>query len=339
MNDIDQILSRRRYMERALQLARGGELYASTNPMVGAVIVARDRVIGEGYHRQCGQPHAEVNAIASVSPRDRDLLKESTMYVTLEPCSHYGKTPPCAKLIIETGIPHVVVGAMDPFREVSGRGVEMLRQDGCQVDVGVMRAECESLNEKFMTAHRLGRPYITLKWARSANGIIGTRDVQGRPAPVQLSNLLSQRAVHRLRATHDAIMVGMGTVLSDNPRLDTRLWPGRSPRIVTICSHGEVPPKSGIMRHESTLVYDNNMTLSEIALDLYSRHGITSLLVEGGATLLQRFIDADLYDAVRRETATSRIIEGGIVEPHLPAGLCLTETERYRDNLVEWYRR
>ena len=198
-------------MQRALELARHGELDASPNPMVGAVIVAPDgSIIGEGWHRRHGEGHAEVNAIASVA--DQTMLRDATMYVTLEPCSHYGKTPPCASLIIEKGIPRVVVGCLDPYEKVAGRGVNMLREAGVEVETGCMEAECVALNRKFMTAHRLRRPYVTLKWAESADGYIDGH----------ISTPVTSMLVHKLRATHDAILVGSGTVLADSPRLDTR---------------------------------------------------------------------------------------------------------------------
>ena len=186
-----------KYMRRALQLARGGEGRVAPNPMVGAVVVANGRIIGEGFHRTYGGPHAEVNAIASVLPEDRELLSEATIYVTLEPCSHYGKTPPCAKLIIDTGIPHVVVGAPDPNPLVAGRGVRMMREAGIRVDEDVLKDECIALNKRFMTAHTSGRPWIQLKWAESADRRMAGVDEEGRPVPVRLSSLLSSVWMHR----------------------------------------------------------------------------------------------------------------------------------------------
>ncbi|MDE6288774.1 MAG: bifunctional diaminohydroxyphosphoribosylaminopyrimidine deaminase/5-amino-6-(5-phosphoribosylamino)uracil reductase RibD, partial [Muribaculaceae bacterium] len=218
----------RKYMERALELAGHGRGYTSPNPMVGAVITAPDgRIIGEGYHRRCGEGHAEVNAIASVKDADRELLKQSTMYVTLEPCSHYGKTPPCAKLIIDTGIPRVVVGAADPFKEVAGRGIAMLRAAGVDVTEGVMAEESRSLNARFITAHEQQRPWVTLKWARSADGYLDSDRPDGTPE--KFSTALTSVIVHRTRSLHDAILAGSGTALADRPRLDCRLWPGRNP--------------------------------------------------------------------------------------------------------------
>ena len=284
------------YMRRALQLARCGELSASPNPMVGAVIVAPDgRIIGEGYHRRCGEAHAEVNAVNSVSAADRPLLTSSTMYVTLEPCSHFGKTPPCADLIVRTGIPHVVVATVDPFSKVAGRGIEKLRQAGIKVEVGVLQEEAQLLNRHFFTAHTLHRPFVTLKWAQSADGFIDGRCGSDGPQ-CQISSPVTQTTVHKLRATHDAILVGSGTWLADSPSLSVRHFAGKSPR---------------------RFVYDRRARISDLPADvvrltdpdlrdalsrLYSEFGITSLLVEGGSLLLKSFLEANLYDDIIIET-------------------------------------
>jgi len=303
-----------KYMRRALELARHGELDASPNPMVGAVIVAPDgRIIGEGWHRRHGEGHAEVNAVASVA--DPSMLRDATMYVTLEPCSHYGKTPPCASLIIEKGIPRVVVGCLDPFEKVSGRGVNMLRDAGVEVVTGYLEAECVALNRKFMTAHRLRRPYITLKWAESADGYIDGH----------ISTPVTSMLVHRLRATHDAILVGSGTVLADRPRLDTRHFAGHSPLRVILDRRGRTNETSG----DNTLVLSGEEPLIDVLAALYSR-GITSVLVEGGARVLQSFIDAGLWDAIRIERGTTNI--GGEVKAPRLSGDCRVKTTQIIDN-------
>lgn len=290
------------YMRRALQLARCGEGNTSPNPMVGAVVVDRDgRIIGEGYHRRCGEGHAEVNAIASV--KDKSALSDSTIYVTLEPCSHYGKTPPCAQLIIDSKIPRVVVGAGDPFKEVAGRGIAMLRNAGIEVTEGVLETECRDINRKFMTAHTLQRPYITLKWAQSADGFMDSDRADGHPA--KFSTPLTQTLVHRLRSLHDAIDVGSGTVVADRPRLDCRLWPGRSPLPVVMDRSGRIDPSSLCMARDA-MVLSDYADLNDAMHTLY-RRGVTSLLVEGGPTLLQSFIDAGLWDSARIETAPLRL--------------------------------
>ena len=274
-------------MRRALRLAANGYGFTFTNPMVGAVITAPDgRIIGEGWHRRYGGPHAEVNAVRSVADADRRLLPESTIYVTLEPCSHYGKTPPCSKLIIDTGIPRVVVGSADPFPEVSGRGIRMLREAGVEVVEDVLRDECDALNVRFLTAHRLGRPWIQLKWAQSADGFMAGVGDDGRPFPVKFSTPVSSVWMHRRRSMVDAIMVGKNTLEIDRPRLDCRHWPGRAPRRV-----------------------EPHHNLEAQMRELY-KEGVTSLMVEGGPTLLQSFIDLHLYDDLKIEVSEKKMGTG-----------------------------
>lgn len=288
------------YMRRALQLARNGALDASPNPMVGAVIVAPDgTVIGEGWHRKCGEGHAEVNAVNSVG--DRQLLRDCTMYVTLEPCSHYGKTPPCAKLIIDMGIPRVVVGCLDPFVKVAGRGVRMLEDAGVEVVTGFLEDECRELNRKFMTAHTSGRPFITLKWAESSDGYIDGK----------ISTPLTSMLVHRERALHDAILVGSGTFLADSPRLDTRLYAGHSPRRVVLDRRGRIDSREN---PDIMLIHDD-APLAQILGDLYSK-GITSLLVEGGRQVLDSFITEELWDTIRVEQGAVAI-NGSVKAPSI----------------------
>lgn len=287
------------YMQRALELAAHGRGNTSPNPMVGAVVVAHDgRIIGEGYHRRCGQAHAEVNAIASVADADRHLLGESTIYVTLEPCSHWGKTPPCAQLIIDTGIRRVVVAAGDPFKEVAGRGIAMLRAAGIEVVTGVLAEESRQLNARFMTAHEQQRPWVTLKWAQSTDGYMDSDRPEGLPEC--FSSSLTSTLVHRLRSLHDAIAVGSGTVLADNPRLDCRLWHGRSPRPI-IFDRRKILKNSDIHTTlPATIISEDSIGA---ALSTLYRQGITSLLVEGGATLLRAFITAGVWDIAHVETA------------------------------------
>nr|WP_301745488.1 bifunctional diaminohydroxyphosphoribosylaminopyrimidine deaminase/5-amino-6-(5-phosphoribosylamino)uracil reductase RibD [uncultured Duncaniella sp.] len=278
-------------MRRALCLAGNGLLDASPNPMVGAVLVdPSGKIIGEGWHRRCGEGHAEVNAVASVA--DTSLLRNATMYVTLEPCSHYGKTPPCASLIIEKGIPRVVIGCLDPFEKVAGRGVRMLKDAGVEVVTGCLEKECLELNEKFVTSHRRKRPFVTLKWAESADGYIDGK----------ISTPLTSMLTHRLRATHDAILVGSGTVLADNPRLDTRLYAGHSPLRVILDRRGRVMDAVD----GTTIIYREFSSLNDVLEDLYKR-GITSVLVEGGAELHRSFIDSGLWDAMRIERGCKNI--------------------------------
>lgn len=291
-------------MCRALQLAAMGQGRVSPNPMVGAVIVCDGKIIGEGYHRQWGGPHAEVNAVASVA--DKTKLSRSTMYVTLEPCSHYGKTPPCAELIKKNGIPRVVVGAMDPFEKVRGRGVDMLRKAGVDVVTGVLEKECEELNKHFMTAHKLGRPFVLLKWAESNDGFISGKGGE----PVALSNELTKMWMHRERSRYDAIMVGTNTIITDNPQLSVREWPGRNPRCITFDLKGRLPKDCQVIGKEGAIVVTENIPLDDLLGRLYKEHGITSLMVEGGAKLLQSFLDDGCYDEVRIERSTLKIGEG-----------------------------
>ncbi|MBD5200941.1 MAG: bifunctional diaminohydroxyphosphoribosylaminopyrimidine deaminase/5-amino-6-(5-phosphoribosylamino)uracil reductase RibD [Bacteroidales bacterium] len=325
------------YMRRALQLAACGRGRVSPNPMVGAVLVARGRIIGEGFHRRFGCPHAEVNAIGTVSETDRPLLTESSIYVTLEPCSHYGKTPPCAELLIKEGIPRIVVGALDPFEKVSGRGVRMLREAGREVITGVLDEECQSINVRFMTAHRRHRPYIELKWAETADGFIGSRDAEGNPGPVKVSDSLTQVLMHADRSMADAVMVGTGTALSDNPSLTLRHWPGRDPLRVTFDEHGRLRRDLKLFADGNVLVVPAGRTLAESVELLYKERGITSLIVEGGAALLNSFLDSGLWDSLRVETAPV-ILGGGVAAPVIPRKALLMNEERVRDHYIRTYR-
>ena len=319
-----------KYMRRALQLARNGMMFASPNPMVGAVIVHEGKIIGEGFHRRCGEGHAEVNAVASVN--EPQLLPHSTIYVTLEPCSHYGKTPPCAQLIIDKKIPRVVIGSLDPFEKVSGRGVKMLQDAGIEVVHGVLDEECRQLNAKFITAHTLHRPFVTLKWAQSADGYIDHIRTESTPHAARFSTPQSSTLVHKLRATHDAIMVGSNTVINDNPSLDCRLWHGNSPTRVILDRRGITPASANVFLsnpqrtiyfttverkdispHVTQIVINHDTPLSEILTTLYKRN-ITSLLIEGGATLLQNAIDNNLWDMARIETAPFSLNNDGSVK-------------------------
>lgn len=313
-----------KYISRCIQLAKNACCNAAPNPMVGAVIVHNGIIIGEGYHIRCGEPHAEVNAIRSV--KDESLLKEATIYVSLEPCSHYGKTPPCADLIIEKGIPEVVIGCMDPFSMVAGRGIEKLRNAGIKVSVGVLEEECQQLIRRFITFNTQKRPYITLKWAESADGFIDKKREDGNPAI--LSSPLTSMVVHKRRAEHDAILVGRRTALLDNPSLTTRNWFGKDPiRLVidknlTLSKHLQL--FDGKIR---TLVFtqkgttENHPLVEYIRLDfsqnilpqimevLYTLK-IQSLLVEGGSILLQSFINDGLWDEAYIETSPIYLNEG-----------------------------
>lgn len=330
-------------MRRALQLAANGRGTTSPNPMVGAVIVDPDgNIIGEGWHRKFGGPHAEVNAVRSVA--NRSLLPESTIYVTLEPCSHYGKTPPCADLLVECGFRRVVVGSTDPNEKVSGRGIRRLTDAGIEVRVGVLEQECRELNKKFMTAHSLQRPYVLLKWACSKDMFLDCQRHSGEPAP-RFSTPLTSLLVHRLRSEYDAIMVGSSTAINDNPRLDTRLYPGRSPRKAVIDGQGRLTPELNIFHTPGTLIITStpdhpakekaeiitsadSHNIRQILSEL-SQRGISSVMVEGGATLLQAFIDSGLWDEARIEIAPLLLGNSGRTPMHIPEGVTSsTEIDR-----------
>ncbi len=302
-------------MRRAIELAAHGRLDASPNPMVGAVIVSPSgEIIGEGWHRRCGEGHAEVNAVASVAETSR--LHDSTMYVTLEPCSHYGKTPPCASLIINKGIPRVLIGTLDPFEKVSGRGVAMLRDAGVEVVTGLLERECRELNKKFFTAHTLRRPFITLKWAESADGYIDGK----------ISTPLTSVLVHELRASHDAILVGSNTFLIDNPGLDNRLFAGKSPRRVVLDRRGRIEKAEGVD------VLSGYPSLGELVGGMY-HDGITSLLVEGGSEVLGSFIADGLWDEIRVEKSL-RVINGNVSSPILPHDARLQSVRKIDGNTI-----
>lgn len=325
-----------KYMRRALQLAENGAGFVSPNPMVGAVIAAPDgRIIGEGWHRCYGGPHAEVNAVNSVMPDDALLIPESTIFVSLEPCSHYGKTPPCSKLLIEKKFKRVVIGMADPFKEVSGRGIRMLREAGIEVVENVLVEECRWLNRRFVTAHTLHRPYILLKWAQSADGFIAAIDNEGRGIPVKLSNTISSVEMHKERSMYDAILVGTNTIISDNPSLTNRLWPGKSPRPVKFEST-RIPPDSHILSR-NPIILNPRLPLSENLHLLYSEYGITSLMVEGGSDTLQRFINNDIFDEIRIETSPS-LLHCGVPAPGLPSGMTCSGNRNIEQNQISTYR-
>ncbi len=338
-------------MRRALQLARQGAGHTSPNPMVGAVIVHGGRIIGEGWHRCCGQGHAEVNAVASVSPARRSLLPKSTIYVTLEPCSHYGKTPPCARLLIGVGIGRVVVGTLDPFVKVRGRGVAMLRQAGIEVEVGMLEAECRELNRRFFTAHTTGLPWVQLKWAQTADGFIGL-PAGAAEAPLHISSPVTLALMHRQRALCDAIVVGAATVLADDPSLTTRLWPGHSPLRVVLDGRLSIAGSGCRLLSDGlpTIVYNHvrsgvegNVTFVRLGTadprswlsDLY-RRGVTSVMVEGGAAVLRQMLDSGMWHEVRRELGPRRV-GSGVPAPRLSTA-APERVARFGPNRIEYYR-
>lgn len=323
------------YMRRAISLALRGKFNVSPNPMVGAVIVAPDgKIIGEGYHRKYGEAHAEVNAINAV--RDKEQLRDCTMYVTLEPCSHYGHTPPCSDLIIRMGIPRVVVGCLDTTSKVNGKGVQRLRDAGVEVELGCLEEDCRSLNVVFFVAHEEHRPYIVLKWAQSADGFIGALCQPGER--VSISSPITSVLVHRIRSFVDAIMVGSGTVILDNPMLTVRKWPGMSPLRVVLDRRKRLSGNCNIFSDDAkTLVITDDKPLKETVKDLYANHGVTSLLVEGGTHLLQSFIDEGLWDLCRVEYGTLVLGEYGTARAPRFEGYAAFRTFNFEGETVKYY--
>ena len=301
----------KKYMQRCIQLAKNGQQNAKPNPMVGAVIVSADgRIIGEGYHVRCGEGHAEVNAFASVKAEDEALLPDSTIYVSLEPCSHYGKTPPCADLIIKKGVKRVVVGCIDEFAEVQGRGIRKMQEAGIEVEVGVLEDECRELNRRFFTFHRDNRPYIILKWAQTANGFIDNAF-----KPLMISTSFTKMLSHKLRAEEDAILVGRVTEEREHPQLTARDWQGQNPK---------------------RLVIDRSHPLN---LESLHAHNIQSLIVEGGAKTLQSFMEKGLWDEIRVETNTLMTVNDGTRAPQIPANAAVIDSQTYDGNLIIRYRK
>ncbi len=308
------------FMQRCLDLAAQGIGNVAPNPPVGAVIVYQNRIIGEGYHQQYGQAHAEPNAINSVLPQDKHLLSQSTLYVSLEPCAHFGKTPPCSDLIIKTGIPKVVIASPDPFELVNGQGIEKLRAAGIEVTIGILQTQAQWLMRRFLTYHQHQRPYIILKWAQTANHFIAPTNKQQQ----WISNSFAKMLTHRWRTEEQAILVGTNTALADNPQLTARLWIGKQPLRLVIDRYGRLQNKPLHLLDNSlpTVVFTQthpnqnvnqanlqyipinfeHQPLQQILHFLYQQK-IQSVIVEGGAALLNSFIDANLWDEARVFTA------------------------------------
>lgn len=339
------------YMHRCLQLARLGAGYVAPNPMVGAVLVHKERIIGEGYHELYGKAHAEVNCLDSVKAADRQLVAESTLYVSLEPCAHFGKTPPCADLVILNRIPKVVVGSRDPFKAVDGKGIEKMQAAGIEVITGVLENECRELNKRFFTFHTKQRPYIILKWAQSANGCIAGPEKE----QISISHDLTNRLVHRWRSEEQAIAIGTATALIDNPSLTTRHVRGPNPVRILLDKELKVPPTYAVLSDEADTIILNyrredkqdhvqyvKLTQDEPLVDQMTRvlhgFGILSVIIEGGSLLLQSFIDAGCWDEARIITNPALIIPGGYRGPVLREGE-LRECLQPGPDLVHIYRK
>ncbi len=299
------------FMRRCLQLAENGRQNAKPNPMVGAVVVCKGKIIGEGYHVRCGESHAEVNAFSLISSSHEMLLPQSTLYVNLEPCSHYGKTPPCADLVVRKGVRRVVVGTIDPFARVQGRGIRMIRDAGIEVTVGVLEAECKALNKCFFTFHQQRRPYIILKWAQTSNGFI-----DGHFRALAISTPYTKMLCHKLRAECDAVLVGRVTDEREHPLLNVREWYGKDPL---------------------RLVLSSEKKIEDFLSELYAGN-VQSLVVEGGAQTHQSFIDARLWDEIRIETSSIKV-ERGTRAALLPPDAVVYDEHTFGSNTIQWFRR
>lgn len=317
-----------RFMQRCLHLAEKGRSTVAPNPMVGCVIVHQNKIIGEGWHQKAGQPHAEVNAIANV--KNKALLKDSTVYVSLEPCNHYGRTPPCAHLLVAQGVKRVVVGCQDPFEKVNGSGIETLRQAGIEVVIGVLEKACQRQNERFFIFHQQKRPYILLKWAQTANNMIAPLpEDKASQRPFYIAQQSDLRRVHQWRSEEAAIAVGAQTAMDDDPALTTRWVHGNNPVRVLLDPHDRVGKEHRIFNGEAKTLHYTHLTLglspnpspkeylSAVLKDLYTKE-ITSLLVEGGRFTLQQLIDGNLWDEARIYIGEKTISEG-IEAPQFPA--------------------
>ncbi len=351
-DSFDTAPTEEKFMVRAIELARLGMGKVAPNPMVGCVIVHEGLIIGEGCHRKYGEAHAEVNAIQSV--KNQDFLCKSTMYVTLEPCSHFGKTPPCADLIVRMKIPKVVVGSTDPNEKVAGRGLACLRDAGCDVETGLLEEECNRMNRRFLTVHQKKRPYIILKWAQTEDGFIDClRDEEEFGQPTWITNDLSRIAVHKMRSDEAAILVGTKTALKDNPSLTVRDWSGNHPLRLVLDRRAILPESSALLDQSTeTLVFTEkemsskpnleyiriNFTrdmLNEINTILVGR-GIQSLLVEGGKSLLESYLRDGIWDEARIYIGNKRF-GSGIKAPE--TDWILDREEALDDSLMRIYYR
>lgn len=321
-------------MQRCIDLAYMGLGHTYPNPLVGCVIVYNNQIIGEGYHQKAGQPHAEVNAINSV--KDKSLLSKSTLYVNLEPCSHFGKTPPCADLIVKHNIPKVVIGTQDPFSEVAGRGIEKLKNNGCEVIVGVLENECNELNKRFFTFHQKKRPFIILKWSQSPDGFISPeRKPSKNPQPFWISNETSKILVHKWRTEEQSIMIGTNTAMLDNPILNSRDWSGNNPVRIVVDENlilgnnlnlfdnsiktlifNKIENKTSENQLTEFIKIDFNSDIITAILDVLYQKQIQSLIVEGGSYLLNSFFNADLWDEIRVSSGES-FLKKGIRAPEI----------------------
>ncbi len=334
------------YMKRCLQLARQGSGYVAPNPMVGAVLVHNGRIIGEGFHEVYGGPHAEVNCLASVKKEDEKLIADAVLYVSLEPCAHFGKTPPCADLIIKHQIKEVVVGCLDPFPAVNGKGIDKLREAGTLVTTGIEEKSCREINKRFFTFQEKHRPYIILKWAQSKNGKIASSGEER----LTITNDFSNRIVHKWRSEESAILVGTTTAMLDDPALTTRLWSGRHPVRAVIDMDKRLPQHLKLFnRKHPTIVFntvdhidDDNIFYYKVdretplipqVINAFHELKLQSVIVEGGSMLLQSFIDAGIWDEIRTITNNELLVPDGLSAPDLPSAVCKDEFTLLTDTI------
>lgn len=324
--------SHEKYIARCIEIATNGLGHTRPNPMVGCVIINNNKIIGEGYTSPYGESHAEVNAINSV--KDKSLLKEATLYVTLEPCSHYGKTPPCSNYIIEHEIPNIVIGCIDDNPEVAGKGIIKLQNAGCHVTVGVLEQACKQHHKRFFTFHNKKRPYIILKWAETQDGFIAPK-TKLKKQPVWITNTASRQLAHKWRAEEQAILVGTNTVLEDNPSLTVRDWTGNHPIRIVLDKNETLSKNYNIANNEAKTIVLKAQTAQTICDELY-KENITSIIIEGGAQTLQLFINEGLWDEARVFKGTS-IFKEGIKAPKF-TGKSVSKTSILKDTLNTYSR-
>ncbi len=337
-------------MQRCIELAQLGAGNVATNPLVGAVLVYEDKIIGEGFHEKYGEAHAEVNCMNSVAAENVAFIAKSILFVSLEPCTHFGKTPPCVDLILKHKIPHVVIGCSDSYEKVNGAGIKKLKAGGVKVDVGILEKECVKLNKHFFTFHTKKRPYFMLKWAQTNDGFIAAEN----GATIKISNDFTNKYIHKLRAELAAILVGKNTVQKDNPTLTTRLWKGKNPIRIIVDSNLELSNDLNVFNEEATTIIINKKmnetigniifykvaegkTITQAIIACLNEQRINAVIIEGGATTIQYFIDANLWDEAIIITNKNVEIKTGIPSPKIKNGILLYSENIFADK-IDFYK-
>jgi diaminohydroxyphosphoribosylaminopyrimidine deaminase / 5-amino-6-(5-phosphoribosylamino)uracil reductase len=337
-------------MQRCLALAQLGSGHVAPNPLVGAVLVYEGKIIGEGYHQQFGEAHAEVNCMNSVAAENFAFIKKATLYVSLEPCSHMGKTPPCVDLILKHNIPHVVIGCQDSFEKVAGTGIKKLQAAGVLVELGVLENDCRAINKRFFTFHEKKRPYIILKWAQTNDGFIANEN----GAPLEISNAYTNKLTHKWRATEAAILVGTKTLLTDNPTLTTRNWVGNNPTRIIIDKQLVINKNANIYNTAAPTIIINRIkqtadgniifykmaaqeTMVKAVVNCMYAQQLNSIIIEGGAKTLQQFIDENLWDEARIITNTAWNSKQGIAAPKLKSEIKIRTENIFADS-IDFYK-